>query len=140
MTHLIAWNNKIDVLVGDDFSDSRTNPEERDDDKNHGVHSTFNVAQLSPFDVGDDFSNSRTNPFEEGDDDKNHGVPTGPITEHKAKKIQQAFIPHLQNWIGQVQPSFHVLQADSVESRPFGDSKVNICTVEVVDEVASIIS
>ena len=63
MTHLIAWNNKIDVPVGDDFFDLRTNPEERDDDKNHGV-------------------------------------PTGPITEHKAKKIQQAFILHLQNWIG----------------------------------------
>ena len=64
MTHLIAWNNKIDVPVGDDFSDSRTNP------------------------------------FEVGDDDKNHGVPTGPITQPKAKKIQQAFILHLQNWIG----------------------------------------
>ena len=64
MTHLIAWNNKIDVPVGDDFSDLRTNS------------------------------------FEEGDDDKNHGVPTRPITQHKAEKIQQAFIPHLQNWIG----------------------------------------
>ena len=30
------------------------------------VHSTFNVADLSSFDVGDDFSDSRTNPFEEG--------------------------------------------------------------------------
>ena len=64
MTHLIAWNNKIDVPVGDDFFDSRRNT------------------------------------FEEGDDDKNHGVPTGPITQPKAKKIQQAFILHLQNWIG----------------------------------------
>ena len=118
MTHFIAWNNKIDLPlelsihstfnvaklspsdVGDDFSYSRTNPKEGDDDKNHSVHSTFNVAELSPFDVGDDFSDSRTNPFEEGDDDMNHGVPTGPITQPKAKKIQQAFILHLQNWIG----------------------------------------
>ena len=118
MTNFIAWNNKIDLSVelsihptfnvvelspfdiGDDFSDSRTNPEKGDDDENHGIHSTFNVAELSPFDVGDDFSDSRTNPFEEGDDDKNHGVPTGPITRPKAKKIQQAFILHLQNWIG----------------------------------------
>ena len=82
MTHFIAWNNKIDLPL--EFS----------------VHSTFNVAELSPFDVGDDFSDSRTNPFEEGDDDMNHGVPTGPITQPKAKKIQQAFILHLQNWIG----------------------------------------
>ena len=61
MTHFIAWNKKIDVPL------------------ELSIHSTFNVAKLSPFDVGDDFSDSRTNP-EEGDDDKNHGVPIGPIT------------------------------------------------------------
>jgi len=33
-----------------------------------------------------------------------------------------------------------VLQADSIEEGPFGASEVNICTVEVTDEVASIIS
>ena len=70
---------------------------------------------MSPFDVGDDFSDSRTNPFEEGDDDKNHGVPTGPITRSKAKKIQQTFILHLQNWIGSVQPSFVELEADTID-------------------------
>ena len=46
------------------------------------VHSTFNVADLSSFDVGDDFPDSRTNPLEEGEDDKLHGVlnvPTRPI-------------------------------------------------------------
>ena len=48
MTHFIAWNNKIDVPV------------------ELSIHSTFNVAKLSPFYVGDDFSDSRTNP-EEGD-------------------------------------------------------------------------
>ena len=115
MTHFIAWNNKIDVPV--ELSIHSTFNVESfwcrwwfflfedeswrgDDDKNHDVHSTFNVAELSPFDVGDDFSDSRTNPFEEGDDDMNHGVPTEPITQPKAKKIQQAFILHLQNWIG----------------------------------------
>ena len=56
------------------------------------VHSTFNVVDLSHFDVSDDFSDSRTNPFEEGEDDKNHdvpNVPTGSITRSKAKNIQQ---------------------------------------------------
>ena len=54
------------------------------------VHSTFNVADLSPFDLGDDFPDSRTNPFEEGEHDKDHGITnvlTRPITQFKAKKI-----------------------------------------------------
>ena len=52
MTHFIAWNNKIDGPL------------------EWSIHSSFNVAKLSPFDVGDDFSNSRTNPEEEDDDKK----------------------------------------------------------------------
>ena len=35
----------------------------------YGVSATFNVADLSPFDVGED---SRTNPFQEGEDDVIH--------------------------------------------------------------------
>ena len=57
--------------------------------------------------------------------DKNNGflnVPTRPITRSKAKKIQQAFILHLENWIDSVQPLFHVLQADLIEKRSFGSS------------------
>ena len=55
---------------------------------------------LSASDVGDDFPDSRINPFDEGKDDKDHGIPNvpiGPITQSNAKKIQQAFILHLQN-------------------------------------------
>ena len=107
------------------------------------VHSTFNVADLSSFDVSDEFSDSRTISFEEGEDNKDHNitnVSTGPITQPKSKKIQQVFILHLQNWIGSVQPSFHVLQADSIEEGPFGASEVNICIVEIADEIARIIS
>ena len=63
-------------------------------------------------------------------------IPTEPITRSKAKKIQQAFILLLPNWIDSVQPLFHVLQADLIEEGPFGASEVNICWVEVVDEVA----
>ena len=75
--------------------------------------------------------------------DKDDGVPNvpiGPITRSEANKIQQAFIVHLQNWIGSIQPSFHVLQTNLIEEESFGVSEVNICTVEVADEVASIIS
>ena len=35
-------------------------------------------------------------------------------------------IMHLQNWIGFVQPLFHVLQVDSTDKGPFGASEVNI--------------
>ena len=38
--------------------------------------------------------------------------------------------------MGSVRPSFHVLRADSIEERPFGATEVNICTIEVEDEVA----
>ena len=72
-----------------------------------------------------DFSDSRTNPFEEEEDDKNHGfpnIPIGPITRSKAKKIQQTFILHLQNWISSVQPSFVELEADMIDER-----QLNIC-------------
>ena len=88
------------------------------------VHSTFK----SPFHVGDDWFEDKS--FWRGGRDKNHSVSnaqTRPITRSKAKKIQQAFILHLQNWISLVQPSFHVLQADSIKEGPFGASEVNIC-------------
>jgi hypothetical protein len=52
----------------------------------YNISATFNVCDLSPFDVGDD---SRTNPFEERGNDGNKQaslkdplhVPVGPITE-----------------------------------------------------------
>ena len=60
------------------------------------VSATFNVSDLSPFDVGED---SRSNPFEERGNDRNQGgptlkdplqVPDGPITRSRAKKIKEA--------------------------------------------------
>jgi hypothetical protein len=59
------------------------------------VSATFNVSDLSPFDVGED---SRSNPFERGNDGNQGGpslkdplqVPDGPITRSKAKKIKEA--------------------------------------------------
>ena len=53
------------------------------------IHSTFNVTNLTSFDVGDDFCDLRMSPFEEGENDKDYGVPnvpTGSITQSKAKR------------------------------------------------------
>ena len=88
----------------------------------YGVSASFNVADLSPFDVGDDFD-SRTNPFqEEGnvmdriyhedvhDEDGSKEVqsheesnpirmPQGPITRSQSKKLQKALINHAQSLV-----------------------------------------
>ncbi|KAH9744149.1 hypothetical protein KPL70_003565 [Citrus sinensis] len=65
----------------------------------YNVSATFNVSDLSPFDVGED---SRTNHFEESGNDENHQGNTiktssdplhihgGPITRARAKKMQAA--------------------------------------------------
>ena len=60
----------------------------------YNISSTFNVSDLSPFDVGDD---SRMNPFEERGNDKNQQafkdplhVLVGPITSARSKKIKEA--------------------------------------------------
>ena len=60
----------------------------------YNISATFNVSNLSPFDVGD---NSRTNPFEEKGNDENQQplkdplhVPVRPITRAKSKKIKEA--------------------------------------------------
>jgi hypothetical protein len=67
----------------------------------YNVSATFNVSDLSPFDVSD----SRTNPFEERGNDGNQQVndgtrrehddlhmPSGPITRARAKKIKEAML------------------------------------------------
>ena len=62
----------------------------------YNVSATFNVFNLSPFDVGED---SRSNPFEERGNDGNQcgsslkdplQVPDGPFTRSRAKKIKKA--------------------------------------------------
>ena len=61
----------------------------------YNVSATFNVSDLSPFDVGED---SRSNHFEEKGNDGNQGgpslkdplqVPDGPITRSRVKKIKE---------------------------------------------------
>jgi hypothetical protein len=59
----------------------------------YNVSATFNVTDLSPFDVGDDL---RANPFQEEGNDGDQGttskdlvqVPIGPITRARAKKFK----------------------------------------------------
>ena len=60
----------------------------------YNISATFNVFDLSPFDVGDD---SRTNPFEVRGNDENQQVlkdplhvSVGPITKVRSKKIKEA--------------------------------------------------
>ena len=61
----------------------------------YNISATFNVSDLSLFDVGDD---SRLNPFEERGNDKNLEatpkdpllVPVGPITRARAKRFKKA--------------------------------------------------
>ena len=60
----------------------------------YNISATFNVFDLSPFNVGD---NSRTNPFEKRGNDENQQVfkdplhvPVGPITRARSKKINEA--------------------------------------------------
>jgi hypothetical protein len=61
----------------------------------YNISATFNVFDLSLFDVGDD---SRSNPFEERGNDENQQallkdplhVPVGPITRARSKKIKEA--------------------------------------------------
>jgi hypothetical protein len=70
------------------------------------VSATFNVSDLSPFDVGAD---SWSNPFEEKGNDGNQGgpnlndplqVPDGPITRSRAKKIKEAMQELVQSTWG----------------------------------------
>ena len=71
----------------------------------YNISATFNVYDLSPFDVGDD---SRTNPFEERGNDENQQafkdplhVPIGPITRARSKKIKEALNGLIQEiWAG----------------------------------------
>ena len=60
----------------------------------YNISATYNVSDLSPFDVGD---NSRMNPFEERGNDENQQVlkdplhiPVGPITGAISKKDQRS--------------------------------------------------
>ena len=65
----------------------------------YGNSATFNVVDLSPFDVGDGWD-SRTNPSQEGENDMNHdqgiSIPQGPITRTRAKKLEQTLYTCIQ--------------------------------------------
>jgi hypothetical protein len=72
----------------------------------YNISATFNVSNLSPFDVGED---SRTNPFEERGNDGNQQaslkdplhVPVGPIIRARSKMIKEAISGLIQEiWAG----------------------------------------
>jgi hypothetical protein len=72
----------------------------------YGITATFNVYDLTLFNVGDD---SRSNPFKEKGDDEDHPntkqnytnnpleVPIRPITRVRAKKLKEALNKLVQN-------------------------------------------
>lgn len=73
----------------------------------YGVSATFNVSDLSLFDVGDEESNLRTNSSQEGgnDEDIGEGVSEGiqglggPMTRARAKKAKEALNQNVANLI-----------------------------------------
>ena len=70
----------------------------------YNISATFNVSNLSPFDVGDD---SRMNPFEERMNDENQKalkdplhIPVRPITRARSKKLKEALNGLIQEiWV-----------------------------------------
>ena len=93
------------------------------------VSATFNVSDLSLFDVGDedDGADLRTNPFEERGNDVNPSskpkeiqdpliVQEGPITRSKSKKLQEAILGLIRDiWKAQeFQPNKASMEAQGI--------------------------
>ena len=119
----------------------------------YNVSASFNVADLSPFDVGDAFD-SRTNPFEErgnvmdqltyhedkhDEDGKDRfheesnpiSMPQGPITRSQSKKFQKALVHHLQGLVNSAIEGLHGHQSFG----PNGDEvQYNLIKVQVTNE------
>ena len=91
----------------------------------YGVSATFNVVDLSPFDVSDGWD-LRTNPSQEGENDMNHdqgiSIRQGPITRTRAKNLQQTFYTYIQ---AMVSSSKEILEDG-------GDLLYKLCKVELL--------
>ena len=78
----------------------------------YGVSATFNVVDLSPFDVGDGWD-SRTNPSQERENDMNHdqviSIPQGSITRMRAKKLQQTLFTYIQAMVSSSKESLEIV-------------------------------
>jgi len=98
----------------------------------YNVSVTFNVTDLSPFDVGDDL---RANPFQEEGNDGDQGtaskdlvqVPIGPVTRARAKKFKDVLNGLIQElWA----------QANSwrpIEHGPRGQQRI-VTLIQVLEE------
>ncbi|KAL2474908.1 RNA-directed DNA polymerase [Abeliophyllum distichum] len=96
----LSWNLEIDLGAYEKGKISSGMDHLLDLPSEFNVFATFNISNLSPFDVGDD---SRSNPFEEGGDEASHGPDAnhGPaskdsihilivtLTRSRAKKIKE---------------------------------------------------
>ena len=104
----------------------------------YNISATFNVSDLSLFDVGDD---SRSNPFEERGNDKDQHetlqdplhVPSGPITRARSKKINEVFVGLIQeNWQHEtLQDPLHVPSGPITRAR---SKKINEVFVGLIQE------
>lgn len=96
----------------------------------YGVSTTFNVADLSPFDVGDDGLNSRSNSFQGGNDedviqDRNDTMQDlgGPMTRARERRVNDALVHFMIKSIecmGQIEekePKF-ILIIQACDKRP----------------------
>ena len=95
----------------------------------YNVSVTFNVTDLSPFDVGDDL---RTNPFQEkGNDASMVGkwsanpleIPLGPMTQARAKRFKEALNVLIRD--AQVE-EVHVFNSKEETVGPHHQSKTGI--------------
>ena len=97
----------------------------------YDVSVTFNVTDLSPFDVGDDL---RANPFQEEGNDGDQGtaskdlvqVPIGPVTRARAKKFKDVLNGLIQELWAQTN-SWRPIKHD-----PHGQQKI-ITLIQVLE-------
>ncbi|KAI5432507.1 Cellulose synthase A catalytic subunit 8 [UDP-forming] [Lathyrus oleraceus] len=97
----------------------------------YGVSTTFNVADLSPFDVGDDGLNSRSNSFQEGGNDedviqdRNDTMQDlgGPMTRERERRVNDALVHFMiksiacMSQIEEKEPKF-ILIIQACDKRP----------------------
>lgn len=98
------------------------------------VSATFNVSDLSPFDMDAD---SRTNLFEDGGIDASMGkdgaykgkelkLPVGPITRARAKQLKSAFL----SFVGQfMEERLGLHGSNKTEDQPIKDQPINLIQV-----------
>ena len=120
----------------------------------YNVSGTFNVSDLSPFDVGDELDSRTNHPKEGGNDmdltkfddgidgedskkikDKAKdplSMPQGPITRSRSKKLQEALIGYMQDWASQGSSIDHTRSSPSEDTTEW--ALFNILQVQIHED------